>query len=264
MIFKKHFDGNPFLEVGVFPDISKAFDKVWHIGLLFKLKHMRINGPLYQLLKNYLNNRKKTCCFERCILIRNSDWADMKAGEPHGSVLGLLLFLIYITDLPDALKCNTHLFADDTSIFSIVNNTNGSCHNLNADLLKINNWAHQWKMCFNPDPNKQVTEIKFFHKFNHDIYPPIYFNNAPVVSQLSIKHLGMILDSKLNFDYHISEKISKANKGIGLIKRLRVNISRKHLITIYKSFIQPHLDYGDIIYDKLNSDTFINMIVCPI
>ena len=70
--------------------------------------------------------------------------------------------LFYINDLPDGLKSNAKLFADDTSIFSVVNDINESCCDLNSGLSKINNWAYQWKMCFNPDPNKQAAEIIFF------------------------------------------------------------------------------------------------------
>ena len=113
------------------------------------------------------------------------------------------------------------MFADDTSIFSVINDPTVSCHNLNSDLLKINNWAYQWKMSFNPDPNKQAAEVIFSHKVEHHLHPAIYFNNVPVVTQPFTKHLGMILDSKLNFNQHLSEKICKANKGIGLLKRLR-------------------------------------------
>ena len=253
----KAFDGNPSLEVrGIFLDISKAFDRVWHEGLLFKLKRIGIDGQLYMLLKNYLTNRK-----QRVVLNgKSSSWAHIKAGVPQGSVLGPLLFLIYINDLPDGLKCNAKLFADDTSIFSIVTDINESCHELNNDLLKINNWAHQWKMSFNPDPNKQAAEVIFSHKLNQPVQPPVYFNNSPVASQSFTKHLGMILDSKLNFNQHLSEKISKTNRGIGLIKRLRYDLSRKTLITVYKSHIRPHLDYGDIIYDRPNVENFVNRI----
>ena len=205
-------------------------------------------------MENYLTNRK-----QRVVLNgRTSKWADITAGVPQGSVLGPLLFLIYINDLPDDLKSNAKLFADDTSIFSVVNDVNESCCALNSDLSIINNWAYQWKMCFNPDPNKQATEIIFSRKTNQQLHPPIYFNNSPVASQPFTKHLGMILDSKLNFNHHLGEKICKANKGIGLIKRLRHNLSRKHLVTIYKSYIRPHLDYGDIIYDKPHIENFVN------
>ena len=101
-------------------------------------------------------------------------------------------------------------------------------------------------MCFNPDPNKQAAEVIFSHKISPQLHLPIYFNNTPVVSQPSTKHLGMILDSKLNFSQHLSEKISKANKGI--------------VLTIYKSNIRLHLDYGDIIYDQPHIDTCVNKI----
>ena len=107
------FDCNPPLEVrSVFLDISKAFDKVWHEGLLCKLKSMGISGELYNLLENYLSDR-----FQRVILNGQfSLWKPILAGVPQGSILGPLLFLIYINDLPNELKSNAKLFADDTSL----------------------------------------------------------------------------------------------------------------------------------------------------
>ena len=253
----KSFDCNPSLETrAVFLDISKAFDRVWHKGLLFKLKTYGIDGPLFTLLENYLHKRE-----QRVVLNgQTSNWASINAGVPQGSVLGPLLFLIYINDLPDGIKSNVKLFADDTSIFSVVNDTNVSCNELNEDLLKINKWAHQWKMLFNPDPNKTATEVIFSHKSIQPQHPAIYFNNFPISSKPYTKHLGMALDSKLNFDVHLDEKISKANKGIGMLKKLHCDLSRKTLITIYKSFIRPHLDYGDIIYDKPNNDSFVRKL----
>ena len=107
------FDCNPPLEVrSVFLDISKALDKVWHEGLLYKLKSMGISGELYNLLENYLSDR-----FQRVILNGQfSSWRPILAGVPQGSILGPLLFLIYINDLPNELKSNAKLFADDTSL----------------------------------------------------------------------------------------------------------------------------------------------------
>ena len=107
---------------------------------------------------------------------QTSNWADINAGVPQGSVLGPLLFLIYINDLPHGLKSNLKLFADDTSIFSIVNDTNVSCKELNEDLYRINKWAHQWKMSFNSDPNKSATEVIFSRKSVQFPHPAIYFN----------------------------------------------------------------------------------------
>ena len=110
-------DVNPSLEVmSVFLDITKAFDKVWHEGLLYKLKSMGISGELYDFLENYLSGR-----FQRVVLNgQTSSWSPVLAGVPQGSILGPLLFLVYINDLPDGLKSNAKLFADDTSLFTIV------------------------------------------------------------------------------------------------------------------------------------------------
>ena len=144
--------------------------------------------------------------------------------------------------------------------FSVVNDTNVSCNELNEDLFKINKWAHQWKMSFNPDPNKSATEVIFSHKSNQITHPAVYFNNLPISTKLSTKHLGMILDNKLNFNTHLDEKICKANKGIGMIKKLHCDLSRKTLINIYKSFVRPQLDYGDVIYDQPNNDNFIRKL----
>ena len=116
----------------VFLDISKAFDKVWHNGLIFKLKQNGISGNLLNLLSNFLRNRKQ----EVVLNGQTSSWVDVKAGVPQGSILGPLLFLIYINDLADGLSSNAKLFADDTSLFSVVHNANTTAKKLNNDLVK--------------------------------------------------------------------------------------------------------------------------------
>ena len=133
------FDCNPTLEVrSVFLDISKAFDKVWHEGLLFKLRSMGISGELYNLLGNYLSDR-----FQRVILNgQTSSWRPVIAGVPQGSILGPLLFLVYINDLPNELKSRVKLFADGTSLFTIVKDKSESVNTLNNDLLLISKWAY--------------------------------------------------------------------------------------------------------------------------
>ena len=253
----KAFDGNPSFETrGIFLDISKASDKVWHKGLLFKLKSYGIEGNLYNIIEDFLHKRKQRVVLNGI----NSSWEEVNAGVPQGSVLGPLLFLIYINDLPDGLRSNAKLFADDTSLFSVVTDINKSCNDLNSDLSLINDWAFQWKMSFNPDPNKQAAEVTFSRKKNPLGQPDVFFNNFPVNSTHSQKHLGLILDTKLNFDSHLKEKISKANKGIGTIKRLYKNLPRNALLSIYKSFIRPHLDYADIIYDQPHNQSLSDRI----
>ena len=252
------FDENPTVAVrGVFLDISKAFDKVWHKGLLFKLKIYGVEGQFLSLLGNYLENRE-----QRVVLNgQTSEWKKINSGVPQGSVLGPLLFLIYINDLPDALTSMCKIFADDTSLFSKVLDVNESAKTLNIDLEKINQWAFQWKMQFNPDPNKQANEVIFSRKMNNNLsYPPVKFNGNNITKCSDQKHLGVVLDSKLDFNTHIDQKIKKCNNLIGLMKRLSVHFPRSALLTIYKSFLRPHLDYGDILYDKPNNENFQNKI----
>ena len=152
------FENPKSLEVrAVFLDISKAFDKVWHDGLIFKLKQNGISGSLLKLFENYLLNRK-----QRVVLNGTySDYSIIESGVPQGSVLGPLLFLIYINDLEINIKSNIKFFADDTMLFSIVKDPVISANDLNHDLNIIRRWAHQWKMEFNPDPTKQATGVLF-------------------------------------------------------------------------------------------------------
>ena len=154
------FDCNPPQDIrGTFLDISKAFDKVWHKGLIFKLKSYGVDGSLLKLMENYL-----TGCQQRVVLNgQNSSWKNILAGVPQGSVLGPLLFLIYINDLPNGIESICKTFADDTSFFSEVKDATVSHAQLNNDLNKISKWPFQWKMLFNPDPSKQAIEICFSH-----------------------------------------------------------------------------------------------------
>ena len=164
-IYKSFDEG--FEVRGVFLDMSKAFDRVF----LKSRKRVVLNG-------------------------QHSSWRDVNAGVPQGSILGPLLFLVYINDLSNGLKSNPKLFADDTSLFSVIHDVNSSQIDLNEDLDKINNWAYQWKMSFNPDPSKKAQEVIFSRKVNNVLHPPLTFNNVDVGQIRSQKHLGMFLDFK--------------------------------------------------------------------
>ena len=109
---------------------------------------------------------------------------------------------------------------------------------LNYDLETINQWVHQWERSFNPDPNKQATELLFSRKVNSDDHPKLTFNGNQVQQCSSQKHLGLFLDNKLDFNKHLDEKINKSNKIIGMMKKLSPSISGQSLLTIYKSFTE--------------------------
>ena len=116
-------------------------------------------------------------------------------GDPQGSALGPILFLIFINDLLDGIRSICKLFADDTSLFSKIKDKNCSTVELNHDLKIISDLTLQWKMLFSPDPNKQAVEIIFSRKHEKDNYPPLNFNGDNVQTAISQKHLGLLLDS---------------------------------------------------------------------
>ena len=111
-------------------------------------------------MKSYLANRKQRVVINGF----ESQWGPIEAGVPQDSVLGPLLFLVYINDLENDIKSNVKFFADDTSLFSIVSNPTLSASDLNFDLTAIENWAYHWKMLFNPDPSKRAIEMLFSRK----------------------------------------------------------------------------------------------------
>ena len=139
------FDNNMFSCI-VFCDVLKAFDRVWHKGLQFKLRQNGIDGKLLECLNSYLSQRKQNVCFKSCY----SGLKSIFAGVPQGSVLGPLLFLVYIDYIAKQLPSLTRLFADDSSLFYAAANIADIAGIINHDLQLLSNWAKQWLGTFNP------------------------------------------------------------------------------------------------------------------
>ena len=172
-----------------------------------------------------------------------SSWTKVNAGVPKGSILGPLLFLIYINDLPNSLQSNPKRFADDTSLFSTAKDITTSTVSLNNDLTKISEWAVQWKLTFNPDPGKQTQKLLFSRKTSSKSYPSLNFNDNPVHQLQLKKHLGLILDQKLSLGEYIQCTLIKTGKIITLIRKLQ----QRAALLIYRGqhcyqFISPSLD----------------------
>ena len=115
-------------------------------------------------------------------------------------------------------------------------------------------------MIFDSDASKQAQEIVFSCKANASNHETVYFNNVPVIRENIQKHLGLFLDSKLSFFDHINEKIKKATKGVNVIRKMNLLLPRSSLLTIYRSFVRPHLDYGDVTYDQPNNSRLSDKI----
>ena len=150
--------------------------------------------------------------------------------------------------MTDGLRCNVKLFADDTSIFTVVHDPKTAAVDMNHDLSLINIWARKWRMSFNPDSTKQAVEVTFSKKRSPVNHPPIFFNEAPVKNVPEQRNLGIILDSKFSFASHIKTVISKSRQGIGMLRFLSKFLPRHTLNEMYKLYVRPRLDYGDVIY----------------
>jgi hypothetical protein len=227
----------------VFLDISKAFDRVWHKGLLYKLKRCGITGNLLEWLKDYLSERQQRVIVNG----HHSEWGKINVGVPQGSVLGPLLFLIFINDITYVIKnCKIRLFADDTCLFIEVEDPNVTAIELNEDLEKLNQWSKKWHVDFSPPKTEEVIISK---KRNPNLHPPATLDGTPIKRFDSHKHLGVTIASDLSWQEHISDIVDKANRRLGILKSLKYKLDRLSLERIYLGFIRPLLEYGDIIWD---------------
>ena len=151
---------------------------------------------------------------------QHSSWPNIEAEVPQGSILGQLFFLIYINNLSHGLPSNPKLFTNDTSLLSVVHNINSIANGLNNDLMKTSNWTFQLKMKFNPYPNKPAQEVIFSRKTSKIYHPPLYFNQNLVKSLSTRNHLGMILETKLDFHLNLKNVENKVNTTTGLLRKL--------------------------------------------
>ena len=224
-----------------FCDISKAFDRVWIKGLLLKLEKYGFTGKLHSWLSSYLTSRKIKVVLNNAI----SSEGDITAGVPQGSVLGPLLFLVYVNDIADELTSLTRLFADDTSVGSSSMNLNRTIMRTNCDLDKISKWARKWLVKFNPSK----TDIMVFSNINLPFEPIFQFENNMINTVKEHKHLGLTFQSNGKWTEHINSLIKSASKLIGMLRKIKYLLKRDSLSTLYISFIRPILEYGSEVWD---------------
>ena len=230
-IHKKHCTGAIFL------DLKKAFDTVCHRTLLCKLDHYGIRGSPLNLINSYLER-------EQFVSLNgvNSKSQRNNFGVPQGSTLGPLLFLIYNNDMPTAIETPPRLFADDTCL--IINHEKVSTlqDKMNMELNKLHNWCNANKLTINPSKS---TAILISPKLNTQITNVnITIDNSPITISETAKYLGVMIDSKLNFQNHLKIIESKLSRGVGILYRLKAVLPREALCKIYFALFHPHLLYG--------------------
>lgn len=220
-----------------FLDISQAFDKVWHPGLLYKIKKY-LSHKFYLILKSYLT--------DRYFLVKHqeeyTELMPIKSGVPQGSVLGPILYLLYTLDLPTTQQTTTATFADDTTIMASHINPKIASRNLQENINQIEKWLKTWRIKVNEQKSAHVT-----FTLKRQICPPVKINNKDIPQTNTVKYLGIHLDSKLTWKTHIWNKRKqlglKLHKMYWLINR-KSKLSLENKVLLYKSMIKPIWSYG--------------------
>lgn len=231
--------------------MSKAFDYVCHNRLLAKLYRYGIRGPAFNWIRSYLENRMQCvetaryCPENQCIQTYRSTYKLNKYGVPQGSILGPLLFLLYINDLPKALPYKSILFADDTSI--LIECTDPKLYN-----YQINNALHltvNWLHTNNLKVNIKKTKVLQFHTTKSKTQKlSIKFNNEAVEEVKETLFLGINIDSQCNWKSHIESVCTKVNRFVFALRRLAQAVSKEVAVIAYNSYVCSRLRYGIVVW----------------
>ena len=221
----------------IYLDFRKAFDTVPHKRLINKLKAYGVNGPILDWIESFLTGRTQR------VKVKNSysDYTSVKSGIPQGSILGPLLFIIFINDLPDVVKSACKIFADDTKIY----NSHKKYKTLQEDLLNLLKWSELWQLHFN------TSKCGALHIGSKNSKHEYYTDENSTLKLKTVnteRDVGVTFSSDLKFDEHISNIVGKANSLTGLLKRSFAYLDKSMFNKLFKGIIRPQLEYANVIW----------------
>ena len=220
-------------------DFSKAFDKVPHSRLYYKLQHYGIDGPVLLWVKSFLSCRSQYVVLEGKISISTK----VLSGVPQGTVLAPLLFLLYINDLPACVNNKVKLYADDVLLYSFIK-SESDCMALQEDLDKLTEWADMWLMDFNP---KKCEHLRITNKHSPVIYS-YFLGNTVITEVIHTKYLGVTFAQKLSWNEHIQRISSKANQVNGFLRRNLHQCPVTVKSNCYKMMVRPIIEYASSVW----------------
>ena len=223
----------------VYFDFRKAFDSVPHRRLVKKLDGYGIKGSLLAWLKNFLHERK-----QRVMNGNTSNWTEVLSGIPQGSILGPVLFILYINDLPGVVGSVCKLFADDCKLYRNIT-SEADQRELQEDIERLWKWSKNWLLGFNIKKCKVVSYGNTHFEWGYEMSDT---HNTPqvLVTEDSECDVGILLKKSLKFEEHIDNVVNKAKRIIGLIKRKFCYMDKELFLTLYISLARSHLDYGNL------------------
>ena len=222
-------------------DFQKAFDSVPHQRLLHKLQCYGVKDKILAWIDAFLIDRRQRVVLQGC----SSDWSDVVSGVPQGSVLGPLLFLLYVNDLPDVVSGHISMFADDTKLYSTISTPHDSTA-LQADLEALVGWTGTWQLPLNTSKCKVLHMGRANQNLDYTMY------DAVLASVQVEKDLGVYIDTELKFRQHAAAVVAKANRVLAVIRRSFALMTQHTLPLLFKSLVRPHLEYGNLIWGPFN------------
>ena len=232
-------NGDPIDAVSL--DFSKAFDSVPHRHLIKKLQSYGVTGRLLSWIRAFLVGRRQRVVVNGC----RSDWVPVASDVPQGSVLGPLLFVLYVNDLPTAVQCPIQLFADDTKLYQSVR-LDSDASSLQRDLDMVVTWSDNWRLPFNE------AKCSTLH-FGRSNVRSVYSMRDVALEQVSVERdLGVLVDSELKFREQAASAVSKATQILAVIRRSIQLIDRTTLPLLYKTLVRPLLEYGNVLWGPFN------------
>ena len=237
--FTRLIDEKDSIDV-IYLDFRKAFDSVPHERLFVKLRAYGIAGNILYWIRSFLTDRKQR------VVVRNkaSEFRSVTSGVPQGSVLGPLLFILFINDIPDGIDNSLMMFADDTKLYGSARNS----MSIQNDLVSLYRWSSDWQMEFN------ISKCKILHIGRTNPFVDYFMDSdhlIPMQDTESEKDLGVIFDRNLNFDRHIHDCVCRSNRIVGIIYRSFEFMGVSLFLSLYKSIIRPLLEYGNSVWSPL-------------
>ena len=221
----------------IYTDFAKAFDSVPHERLFIKLKSLGIQGDILNWIKSFLRGRTQ------CVNVdgEKSGWRNVLSGIPQGSVIGPILFVMFINDMPDEVRFNMcKLFADDCKLYGVVDKS--EANTMQLDLEKLQEWSDRWQLPFNGK------KCKAMHFGANNPRRKYQMKNHVLEVTDQEKDLGVMVDPSLKFHVHTSTATKKANQILGVIKKTYTTRDATSISTLYTSMVRPHLEYGNAIW----------------